>query len=242
VTFLRIAVSIVLTIDMPAKSTSTKWIPDWTLSEQADIVAAAQNGHKGAQEKIYRQFAKRVYNLIFRMVWHKDIAQELMQESFIDVFRGLSGFRGDVPLYAWIRKVSINRCLQHLRKKDESLSVDPDYLFELDSDNGQAANTQLAQYDVEKLLLRLTPKRRMIVWLFQIEGLTHKEIAESMNKSESFSKMEYSRALQDLRGFIEPVKNTSNQLLKSSAVSSVSAKLDEQTLAFDQQVIPLIEG
>jgi len=140
------------------------------------------------------------------MVWHRETAQELMQETFIDVLNGLASFRGDVPLYAWVRRVAINRCLQHIRKQKDVYTVEPVYLTELNSDESAANEKQKAEFDVNKLLQRLTPKRRMIVWLYRVEGLTHKEISEIMGKSISFSKMEFSRAMQDLKNLVRSEK------------------------------------
>ena len=165
------------------------------------IIESAQAGDRQAMALIYKNYSKSVYALLYRMLWNKETAQELMQDTFIDVMTKLPSYRGDSNLYAWIRKVAVNNCLMYFRKNKKKL-------FELNEEAqcdteilSRAANYE-SQIDVQSLLKRLTPKRRLLVWLHEVEGMTHKEIAIVVNKSVSYSKTELSRALTQLRSFI----------------------------------------
>lgn len=139
------------------------------------------------------------------MVWHKETAQELMQDSFIDVMTKLPSYRADSNLYAWIRKIAVNNCLMYFRKNKKILTQLNDEVVSFDIESNCVTNNE-SQIDVQKLLQRLTPKRRLLVWLHEVEGMTHKEIADVVNKSVSYSKTELSRALTQLKGYVAKEK------------------------------------
>ena len=155
---------------------------------------------------IYKNYSQAVYGLLYRMVWHKETAQELMQDTFIDVLTKLSSYRAESNLYAWIRKIAVNNCLMYFRKNKKILTQLNDEVVFLELESNCVRNNE-SKIDVQKLLKRLTPKRRLVVWLHEVEGMTHKEIAGVMNKSVSFSKTELSRALSQLQGYVAEEKN-----------------------------------
>ncbi len=169
------------------------------------IIESAQAGDKQAMALIYKNYSHAVYGLLYRMLWHKETAQELMQDTFIDVMTKLPSYRADSNLYAWIRKIAVNNCLMYFRKNKTKLQElrDDKQIVEA---NVSHVNRYESQIDVQSLLKRLTPKRRLLVWLHEVEGMTHKEIAVVVNKSVSYSKTELSRAFTQLRGFIEAEK------------------------------------
>jgi len=174
--------------------------------------------------EIYQCHAQRIYHLLFRMVWQKETAQELMQDSFIDVMTKISSFRGESGLYAWIRRIAVNRCLMHFRKHKETL-------VELDFKNEPVSKENFEHViDLESLCKKLTPMRRMVVWLHEIEGLTHKEIANLTGKSVSHSKTELSRAMEQLR-IIPSSQLTGNSIDESKSGTKILKNLvnNEQT-------------
>ena len=183
------------------------------------VIESAQAGDKHAMGLIYKNYSQAVYVLLYRMVWHKETAQELMQDTFIDVMTKLPSYRADANLYAWIRRVAVNNCLMHFRKNKK-------ILVEFNSDNSPVvierndANSDESKIDVEKLLKRLTPKRRLLVWLHEVEGMTHKEIAELVNKSVSYSKTELSRALSQLQSYIAEEKELNFPESKNKKIKS----------------------
>ena len=170
------------------------------------MIESAQAGDKQAMALIYKNYSQAVYGILYRMVWHKETAQELMQDTFIDVLSKLSSYRADANLYAWIRKIAVNNCLMYFRKNKKKLTPLNDVVVSFELELNCVRNNE-SKIDVQKLLKRLTPKRRLVVWLHEVEGMTHKEIAGVMNKSVSFSKTELSRALSQLQGYVAEEKN-----------------------------------
>lgn len=160
-------------------------------------LAKAQRGDPAALESIYRQFGGPVLGLARRLLRRNELAEEIVQDTFLDVMRKIRGFRGEAPLGMWIRQIAVNRCLMLLRsyweQHRESLPE-----FEL---NG-AENTDLANYDMDVLLDKLPPDSRVVMWLHEVEGYTHEEIGKLMGKTASFSKSRLTRSYSHLQQLV----------------------------------------
>jgi RNA polymerase sigma-70 factor (ECF subfamily) len=167
------------------------------------VLARAQKGDMKAHEIIFRTFSPPVYSLMARMTGSTVTADDLLQDTFIEVMRSIGRFRGEASLATWIRKIAVSKCLMHLRSAWRNRAT----LFrDLGEDHlpyepAVACDSPLtqAQMDLERALARLSDTSRVVVILHDIEGYTHREIAELMGKSVSFSKSQLARAHQRLR-------------------------------------------
>ena len=167
------------------------------------IVKRAVAGDARAHEIIYRAFAAPVYSICLRFTKAPANAEDLVQETFIEIMRSIGQFRGEAALGSWIRRIAVTKSLMFLRsawtKRGQSLGDD----FE-DLTPGDAAQHGISSHpddamDLDAALANLPDVSRAVVWLHDVEGFTHKEIAEFMGKTESFSKSQLSRAYQKLR-------------------------------------------
>lgn len=170
------------------------------------ILRSAQQGDAHAQEQIYRIFATATYALIRRLVARKAVADELFQDTFVEVLQSLGRFRGEAPLGAWIGRVAASKCLMHLRSPwhrsliwlDHLAAEDP--LAAVEALSPRAVNADAAaRIDLEAALAQLPAQSRAVVWLHDVEGHTHEEIAGLFGKSVSFSKSQLMRAHLRLR-------------------------------------------
>ena len=171
------------------------------------IVNRASRGDVKAHEIIYRAFSAPVYSVCLRFTRVPAHAEDLLQETFIEVIRSIGQFRGDAPLGAWVRRIAVSKALMFLRSawhaKGQSLD---DNWEEMTYESKPADAGSLRQdqaMDLEAALADLPPVSRAVVWLHDVEGFTHKEIAGLMGKSESFSKSQLSRAYQRLRPLLD---------------------------------------
>jgi len=172
-----------------------------------DIVARARRGDMRAHEAIYREFGAPVYSLLARMTGSRATADDLLQDTFIEVMRSIDRFRGDASLATWIRKIAVSKCLMHMRSAWSNRAT----LFrDLGEDHpavqpSVAGGQALAQVhiDLESALARLSDTSRIVVILHDIEGYTHAEIAAQMGKTVSFSKSQLARAHRRLREALE---------------------------------------
>jgi len=173
----------------------------------AAIIKRAARGDARAHEILYRAFASPVYSLCLRFTRVPAHAEDLVQETFIEVMRSIKQFRGEAAIGSWIRRIAVTKALMFLRSawtaRSQSLADDWD-----DMTPGDAASHGISRHpddalDLDAALANLPSVSRVVVWLHDVEGFTHKEIAAAMGKTESFSKSQLSRAYQRLRPMLE---------------------------------------
>jgi RNA polymerase sigma factor (sigma-70 family) len=177
------------------------------ISIDAAIVRRAVRGDTKAHEILYRAYSAPVYSIALRFTRIPAQAEDLTQETFIEVMRSIGGFRGEAPVGMWIRRIAISKALMFLRsawhRRGQSLDDDWDETTPGNIDGHQNSAQPDQALDLDAALGNLPPVSRAVVWLHDVEGFTHKEIAGLMGKSESFSKSQLSRAYQRLRPMLD---------------------------------------
>jgi len=173
------------------------------------IVKRAARGDARSHEIIYRAFKTPVYSLCLRFTRAPAHAEDLVQETFIEIMRSISKFRGEAALGSWIRRIAVSKALMFLRSawtaRSQSLADDWD-----DVTPGNAVSLGISSHpdealDLDAALANLPSVSRTVVWLHDVEGFTHKEIGKLMGRTESFSKSQLSRAYQRLRPMLSPI-------------------------------------
>jgi RNA polymerase sigma factor (sigma-70 family) len=180
-----------------------------------ETIRAAAAGERRAHETIYRHYQRPVYTLVRRLIPRPAVADELFQEVFVEILRSIAGFSGEGSFSGWVRTIAVNKCLMYLRSPwhrsllwlDGEDSESPTSLVLVDQ--GPRADAQIAaQADLERALGSLAPLTRTVVWLHDVEGYTHKEIARSLGRTTAFSKSQLARAHHRLREILEPQAET----------------------------------
>lgn len=181
----------------------------------AEVVQAAQAGESRAHEAIYLACRRPIYTLIRRLVVRTAIAEELFQETFIEVLRNIGAYTGEGAFGGWVRSIAVSKCLMYLRSPWHRS------LLYLDSDEESAAVVLLdgashpdaqatASVDVERALAVLPALTRSVVWLHDVEGYTHAEIGRLLGRTASFSKSQLARAHVRLRELLEQPAGSSS--------------------------------
>ncbi|HEX4622089.1 MAG TPA: sigma-70 family RNA polymerase sigma factor [Myxococcaceae bacterium] len=173
--------------------------------EDVNIVslAVAQEGSRGRSaeapplDALYRAHEGAVYALARRLSGNDAEAEDVLQETFLEAARSWSQYRGDGPVVAWLKRICSTKALMRMRK-DRRLDD------EAPGDVGGAALPLDARLDLEPALQRLPEVSRAVVWLHDVEGCTHEEIATLMSQTPSFSKSQLARAHARLRGWLKP--------------------------------------
>lgn len=163
-------------------------------------LARAKRGDVGACEHIFRAFHSAAWSVAMRLCQCPDTAHEVTQEAFITAFARLSQFRGDAPFWGWMRRVVINHALSTLRRTPRSTVI------ELDEQHTWMEGQQERMgdsMDLNAALAALSSDDRVVVWMHDVEGYNHTEIAAVFGKTESFSKTRLSRARAKLREWME---------------------------------------
>jgi DNA-directed RNA polymerase specialized sigma24 family protein len=164
-------------------------------------------GRESAQRALYLALAPATLNLIRRLVGHRALSEDIFQDTMMTFYERLPQFRGEAPLGAWLRRIAVRRCLMYLRSpwQRARLCLEP-------VDCGVAAEVAALitpgyagdLIDLERALASLAPTARAVVWMYEVEGYSHEEIAREFGRSLSFSKSQLARAHRRLRAWFEP--------------------------------------
>ncbi len=172
-----------------------------TIAALDDIaVQLAKAGDINALEQVYRAYEGTVYSLTRRICRTPEDAEDAMQEAFLEICRSIGRFRGagGGSLTAWIKRIAASKALMKIRS---SKYRDADELFE-ETAPAKAGEDVGLRMDMEAAMERLSATSKAVVWLHDVEGYTHEDIAELMGKSVSFSKSQLSRAHARLRNWL----------------------------------------
>ena len=180
-----------------------------------ELLERAGQGDLVAQERLYRELSPAVFALIRRLVGDWATAEDLFQDSLMLVFRDLPQFRGEAPFGAWVRRIAVSRCFMHLRSPwQRARHALSDYVL----DDDRADDTSLRhvaqqpdsadQIDLVRALAQLSPVARSVLWLHDVEGYTHEEIARGYGRTVSFSKSQLARAHEALQPLLSDTPET----------------------------------
>lgn len=193
-----------------------------------DTIRAAVAGDVLAHESIYRECSRPIYSVIRRLIPNAATADDIFQDVFVEVLRSIGNFTGEGAFGGWVRTIAVNKCLMHLRSPwhrslmwldaDDAAGNGTDR-FEL-IDPAPLPESQTASVDLERALATLPALTRSVVWLHDVEGYKHHEIARLMGRSTSFSKSQLARAHVRLRQLLDP--NPSEHVGGSLPCMSVS--------------------
>ena len=104
-------------------------------ASDAELLQRSVSGDKQAFNTLMRRHESRIYSLAYRMLGNRSDALDATQDTFVNVYRRASDFRGDSAFSTWVYRVGINRCKDLLRKKGQA-PVPTEELFETDPQSG----------------------------------------------------------------------------------------------------------
>jgi RNA polymerase sigma factor (sigma-70 family) len=177
--------------------TRTLLMDSYLLPNAETVVARARSGDPAALEALYRAYEVPVYNLARRICRTAEDAEDVLQETFFEVCRSIGRYREEGSLWGWIRTIAASKALMRLRRNKYR---DTDELH--DEVVGSRREDTALRMDLEAALERLSETSRAVVWLHDVEGYTHEEIAGMMGKTASFSKSQLARAHVRLRRWL----------------------------------------
>lgn len=181
-----------------------------------DLVTRARDGDTRAFDALILKYGDKLYGLVYNMTSHKEDTHDLLQEIFARAYQSLKSFRGNSNFYTWIYQIAVNLTLNFLkkRKRRTGLSLnDPDSAVQQDpalvdttheANPEQQTNLKELQIKLNEAMMKLSEPHRMVVTMFDIQGMSHGEIAKVLQTSEGTvrSRLHYAHlhlqsALQD---------------------------------------------
>jgi RNA polymerase sigma-70 factor (ECF subfamily) len=163
------------------------------------VAKGVLRGDRNALADAYRLLAQAVMNLATRILQDRGLAEEVLQDTFIDLVEKAGQIKDVDAIRPWVRKVAVNHCLMRLRSPWHARRTDADaeeIFASREPDNSMEWVAQLPT--LEQALSALSDDARTVVLLHDVEGYTHKEIGELTGKTASFSKSQLARAYEKL--------------------------------------------
>ncbi len=173
-------------------------MPELLRMTEAELIQSCLNNERLAQKELYERYKRAMYTLAYRVTGDFDSANDVLQDAFIKVFRGLNKFRQESTLGAWIKTIVVRTALSHIKRTKtfeplEEIKYDPilDWGHDIDIDY------------LEKAINKLPDGYRTVFILIEVEGYPHKDVAEMLNISVGTSKSQLFYAKKRLREMLE---------------------------------------
>jgi RNA polymerase sigma factor (sigma-70 family) len=153
-----------------------------------------------AQRLLYDRYKTAMYTLAYRITGDFDAANTALQDTFLSVFRNLAQFRGEATLGAWIKTILIRKAYQNINTQPHYTLMEeiPNDTIVIDWGNDATNAAHL-----ESIILSLPEGTRTVFVLAEIEGYTHREVAEILGVSEGTSKSQLNYAKKRLREILK---------------------------------------
>ncbi len=188
------------------------------VQSNADLIEGCRRGDAVAQRELFDTYKGKVFGILYGIVGDGEVCRDLLQEVFIKVFQSIGKFRGDSNLGTWIHRISVNTALDHVRKKGvPQVSMDDvgeiaanecgDETPRLPDPHEALAGTELGGR-IAEAMETLPPVHRAAIILREVEGLSYRGIAETMDCSIGtvMSRLHYAR--ERLRSLLAEVEGT----------------------------------
>ena len=146
----------------------------------ADILKKASAGDINSFELIYKETADFVYNVALRIVNNSEDAEEVTQEVFMTVYRKLKYFRFEASIKTWIYRITVNRAINLAKKRSRENMKVTEYEKEFHSGTEATQDKEKHNGIIEALLKSLDPDQRACLVLRNMEGLSYKEISDTL--------------------------------------------------------------
>jgi len=183
-------------------------------TDDVALIAAVKRGEPGSREAVYHRYKRRVFALALRIVGPME-AEEVTQEAFIRIFRGLPKFRGDAALGTWIYRLSVNAALSHrTRRANAPAAPVEERVAERVAAVTPEARDLALRKQLERALAALPVGYRTVIVLHDIEGLEHEEVAAILGCHVGTSKSQLHKARAKLREALAQQGITASELLE----------------------------
>ena len=156
---------------------------------EVELIEKAQQGDKSAFKQIYQLHHKRVYGLCFRLSGQIELAEEATQDTFVRLWQKLPQFKGDSQFSTWLHRLTVNQALTSIKKHKTFWAR-----FLPITDETDLGQETLEYELLDKLLLQLPERARIVFILFEVEGYKHNEIANLLGIATGTSKAQLHRA------------------------------------------------
>lgn len=166
-------------------------------NQEYDIIKKCLKGDRNAFKWLYEENCNWLFAVCLRYVSNREDAEDVLQESFIQIYRKLETFQFQGSFKGWMRKVTVNTALATFRKNQIDFTESTSALYFETAEDTELLD-QLDSEELKYLIDKLSPGRKQIFMAYAIDGYKHTEIAEMLNISEGTSKSQLFDARKEL--------------------------------------------
>lgn len=170
-----------------------------------DLIENCKQGNALSYKELYAQYSKAMFNTSLRIVNNTTDAEDIVQESFISAFKNIAEFNYQSTFGAWLKKIIVNRSINHLRNKKMKLIDINDVNindFEIEELTDES-DIYFKIEEIKKAVSMLPDGYRTIFTLCAFEGYDYEEVSEILNITESTVRSQYHRAKKQLLNIIK---------------------------------------
>ena len=167
------------------------------------LVQRCKAGDQKAQFELHRKYKSAMQRVAWKITRNESEAEDIVQEAFLKAFRNLPNFKGDSTFGAWLKRITINTSINHVKKRQ--IEVVP---FDGTEPSQPAAsssmtNTQISWKSIQHAINKLPSGYKQVLKLYLLEGFDHQEISDILSISEATSKSQFCRAKRKLRTILQ---------------------------------------
>ena len=178
-------------------------------TEDFRLVKAFKTGNQQAFEDLVRRYQRQVANIIYLTLGNREDVQDIAQEVFIRVYRSIDKFEFDASFFSWIYRITVNLCIDELRRRKIKRALSLDFLAEGTFEKEKKSKEQILASDgvmndekreiILEALQKISQEHRQVIILREYEELSYAEIASYLGISIQAVKSRIFRAREDLR-------------------------------------------
>ena len=155
--------------------------------EDFRLARECAGGDERAMKELYSRYASGLYGLCIRYVGDRELARDLMHDSFIKIYDTIGKYKPTGSLKSWCARVTVNLVIDHLRKARKLETVSIDQTQEKIPEPQKEDLAKIPKAELMRMVGELPETKRVIFNLFCVEGYSHKDIAEMLNIKEKTS-------------------------------------------------------
>lgn len=178
------------------------------VTSEGQAIALAQRGDHAAFEYIYKAYCKRVYSVCLRMIRNPAEAEDLTQQTFLQLFRKIGTFRSESSFSTWLYRIAVNVVLLHMRHRKPAGAVVEDLEQYTANEEGKpkhgvSLSSFVDRLNLKRAISKLSPGCKRLFLLYDVLGYRHSEIAERLGCSVGSSKSQLHKARKRLRRLLQ---------------------------------------
>jgi RNA polymerase sigma factor (sigma-70 family) len=185
----------------------------------AELVARTQAGDPEAFDELVIKYSPRLYSLVYNMTSNHEDTNDLMQDIFAKAYRSIQGFRGKSSFYTWLHSIGANMTINFLKKRgrrfnmslddvDANIQNDKEFIEATTGTNPvREADLSELQQRLNEAMMKLSYEHRIVVTMFDIQGMPHAEISKILGVSEGTVRSRLFYAHRQLQNYLEEFRS-----------------------------------